>query len=113
MSAVVTGPISLCCVELLAVSFCFFANFLWWHEYKRTDEDTRKKARNQEGNAHTFVYIYTDRHTHKQACKPPKHASTWTSQIKHTVREMIYDEIRDLHFLSTCGGLNTDGTNRG
>lgn len=28
LSAVVTGPISLCWVELLAVSFCFFANFL-------------------------------------------------------------------------------------
>lgn len=41
LSAVVTGPISLCWVELLAVSFCFFANFLWrhWHIHTHTYTD--------------------------------------------------------------------------
>lgn len=40
MSAVVTGPISLCWVELLAVSFCFFANFLLWYDTMHRQETT-------------------------------------------------------------------------
>lgn len=53
LSAVVTGPISLCWVELLAVSFCFFANFLRWCEHIHANKHTCKGTNTS-----------TDRNTH-------------------------------------------------
>lgn len=41
LSAVVTGPISLCWVELLAVSFCFFASFLWRSGHTQTGNNMK------------------------------------------------------------------------